>query len=205
MSAAVIPLYQRTEDLAAVREWILEHEDEIRAMEGALPDELAELLTQAEGDFKTKAESVALMVRELEGLAKFAGDERKRLEAREAHYKKAAAGLKDYLRFHMLSSGVEKIEGKLCNVALQNSPPSLVVNAEVWTQEALAEVYEAETHDELRTVRLVPAHDEFEARRVIERGTVNVPDPANPRKLKKQYQSPAEGLEIKQDKHIRIR
>lgn len=128
--AKVIPLYERTAALETVREWILEHDEEIRAMEGALPDELAALLKDAEGEFSAKAESVALMVREFAGLAKFAADEEKRLATRRKHYERVAEGLKEYLRVQMTLADVPKIEGKLCNIGIQKSPPSVKTSAD---------------------------------------------------------------------------
>jgi hypothetical protein len=41
-------LYEATDAIEIVRDWILEHDEELRANEGALPDELAELLAKVE-------------------------------------------------------------------------------------------------------------------------------------------------------------
>jgi hypothetical protein len=120
-----LKLYQTVDALNVVREWIYEHDDEIRNAEGALPDELAALLEQAETDLETKAESVALFVRELYSNAKAVRDERDRLDARVRHYERAAESLKDYLKFQLERSGIAKVEGKLATVRLQKSPPSI--------------------------------------------------------------------------------
>ena len=142
MSAAnVVRLYDRTAALDVIREWIFEHDEEIRAAEGALPDELAELLKQAEGEFEEKAENVALFIRELSGLAKFAKEEADRLAARREHYERSAKGLKDYLHRNLTAAGITKIEGKLCNIGIQKNPPAVKCSLDSWK---LAELHEAE-------------------------------------------------------------
>lgn len=126
MAAPAMKLYEATDALDVVRDWIFEHDEEIRAAEGALPDELAALLDQAEGDFRTKAERVGLFIRELVANSKAVKEEADRLAARAKHYDKAGEGLKRYLQIHMELADIPKIEGKLVTVRLQKSPPSIV-------------------------------------------------------------------------------
>lgn len=122
---AALKLYEAVDAIDVVRAWIYEHDEEIRAMEGALPDELAELLAQAEGDFKSKAERVALFVRELLANAGAIKVEEQRLAARRQHYEKAADGLKAYLKLQMEAADIPKVEGKLVTVRIQKNPPSV--------------------------------------------------------------------------------
>lgn len=124
---ATLKLYEMTDALNVVREWVYENDEAIRAMEGALPDELAELLSQAELDFSAKAENVALFIRELLSSAKAVKEERDRLDARARHYERAAEGLKNYLKFEMQRADIPKVEGKLVTVRLQKNAPAVKV------------------------------------------------------------------------------
>lgn len=104
--------------------------DELRAQlfdaEGELTPELEAALTEAEGSFNEKAERVALFIRELQSNAKAVKEEAQRLSSRAAQYEKTADGLKHYLQREMERVEVLRVEGKLINVRLQKSPPSVV-------------------------------------------------------------------------------
>jgi chromosome segregation ATPase len=119
---ATVTLYERTEALRLVDEWIAEHEEEILAAGGdldALP-ELRALLDQAEGDFKDKVERVALKVRELTATADAVKAEADRLKNRVNALDNAAASLKEYLKRNMEAVGVQKVNGLLATVAVQS-------------------------------------------------------------------------------------
>jgi hypothetical protein len=125
MSATVLKLYDTVDALLIVEEWIYEHEDELRASEGVLPQELADLLAAAQVDFKTKTERVALFIRELLSNAVAVKEEEKRLILRRQHYEKAAEGLKGYLLHELERAGEVKVEGQLATVRVQKSPPAV--------------------------------------------------------------------------------
>ena len=182
MAATMIRLYEATDALQIIFDWIYEHDEEIRAMEGALPAELADLLAKAEGDFKAKAERVALFIRELLANAEAVKLEEQRLVARRKHYEKAADGLKRYLLSQMTAADIPKIEGKLVTVRTQKSPPSLVAPA--FTQETLKLI-----RDEFVTV--VPETRSLNGRAIIEH-------------WKQTGESPVEGVEVTQGLHVRI-
>lgn len=118
-------LYDTVDALETIRMWVMEHDDEIRAAEGALPDELAELLAKAELDFNTKVENVGLFIRELELSAAAMKNEAARLTARQRHMEKAAEGLRRYLLNEMGRAGIPKVEGKRLDVRMQKNPPSI--------------------------------------------------------------------------------
>jgi Siphovirus Gp157 len=124
MTASTLKLYEATDAIEIVRDWILEHDEEMRANEGVLPDELAELLAQVEGDFAQKAERVALFVRELLATAKAIKLEEERLSARRKSMENAADRLKRYLETNMLLAEKMRIEGKLVTLRIQKNPPS---------------------------------------------------------------------------------
>lgn len=125
--SATLKLYEYTDALDVVKAWVLEHDDEIRAAEGAIPDELAELLSSAELGFSEKAENVALFIRELLANAEAVKAEKNRLDARVRHYERAAESLKGYLKEQMQRADIPKVEGKLVTVRVQKNPPSVKV------------------------------------------------------------------------------
>lgn len=137
MTATAMHLYEATDALEIVRDWILEHDEELRANEGAFPDELAELLAKVEGDFATKSERVALFVRELLTTGKAIKIEEERLYARRKSMEHAAERLKRYLEMNMLIAEKMRIDGKLVTLRIQKNPASLHRDREL-SQEELA-------------------------------------------------------------------
>jgi hypothetical protein len=125
MTASTLKLYEATDAIEIVRDWILEHDEELRANEGALPDELAELLAKVEGDFNQKAERVALFIREMLATGKAIKIEEERLYARRKSMENAADRLKRYLEMNMLVAEKMRIDGKLVTLRIQKNPASL--------------------------------------------------------------------------------
>lgn len=123
-----LKLYETTESLRIVEEWIDEHADEIIAAGGALPPELESLLNGAQMDFRKKAERVALKIQSLLATANAVDFEMTRLENRKRHFDLAAKGLKEYLRVQMEIAGERVVEGELCQVRIQKSPPTVTTN-----------------------------------------------------------------------------
>lgn len=131
MAQAAMKLYEHAEAIQLVEDWILEHDDEIRAAEGALPDELAALLAQAQMGFKDKAESVALMVRGLLANAAALKEEVARLTLRRKHFEKAAEGLQEYLRIQLAIAGEKKITTPRTTMWRQLAAAKVEVSADV--------------------------------------------------------------------------
>lgn len=119
-------LYDATDAIEIVRDWVLEHDEELRANEGVLPDELAELLAKVEGDFDKKAERVALFVRELLSTGKAIKEEEDRLVRRRRAMEHAADRLKRYLETNMLQAERMRIEGKLVTLRIQLNNPAVI-------------------------------------------------------------------------------
>lgn len=122
-------LYEAAEALAIVEELIEEHAELIAAAGGdlmAVP-EIAELLEQAEGDFKKKAQNVALFILDVEARSAASAAEAKRLRARAASLEAKADGLKRfYLLRQMQAAGFTKLECELVNIRRQmNSQPTV--------------------------------------------------------------------------------
>jgi hypothetical protein len=130
MTASTLKLYEATDAIEIVRGWILEHDEELRANEGALPDELAELLAKVEGDFNQKAERVALFIREMLATGKAIKIEEERLYARRKSMENAADWLKRYLETNMLIAEKMRIDGQLVTLRIQKNPPSLARDRE---------------------------------------------------------------------------
>jgi hypothetical protein len=131
MTQAAMKLYEHTAAIQLVEDWILEHDDEIRAAEGALPPELAELLETAQIGFKEKAESVALMVRGFLANVVALKAEIARLEGRKKHFEKAADGLKEYLRIQLCIAGEKKITTPRTTMWRQLTGPMVKVDEDV--------------------------------------------------------------------------
>lgn len=122
---ATITLYERTEALNIVAAFIEEHADVIAENGGTLPDELAALLDDAEGEFDSKVEHVALFIRSLGHTADAIKAEEDRLSARRKAIANAAASLTNYLHAHLAGAGKTQVKGVLATVAIQQSPPSV--------------------------------------------------------------------------------
>lgn len=113
-----VTLYQIADMRDVLDEWLAESEGEVTP-------ELQQLLDELEGKANEKIERVGLYVREQLALASAIDEEAKRLAARSAARKKAAEGLKAYLKANMERLGTKKVEGLLATVAIQNNPPAV--------------------------------------------------------------------------------
>ena len=132
MTTANVTLY----DLASMRDVL---DDFLAETEGEVTPELQQLLDDLEGKTNEKIERVGLYVREQLALASAIDEEAKRLSARSAARKKAAEGLKAYLKAMMERIGTSKVNGLLCTVAIQaNSVPSVTCELD---QESLKVAY----------------------------------------------------------------
>ncbi len=120
-----LKLYETVEALAIVNAWIEEHADDLLASGGELSPELSALLDQAEGDFATKVERVALKVRSMEVTADAIKAEEVRLAQKRRVQENAVASLKSYLREALRLAGQTKVVGTLATVSVQKNPPSV--------------------------------------------------------------------------------
>lgn len=114
---AGLTLYAIGEEMEAIHSALAENG-------GELTDELAAQLDAIEEAFDVKAERTALVIRQLQAQAEVVKSEAKRLSDRAASLEKSAASLKEYLRFHMVTSGRDVVKGALATVRMQQSPPS---------------------------------------------------------------------------------
>lgn len=94
--------------------------------DGEVTPELQQLLDELAGASNEKIERVALYIREQLATAAAIEEEVKRLGARVAARKRAADGLKAYLKSQMERLGTTKVEGLLATIAIQkNGQPSV--------------------------------------------------------------------------------
>lgn len=124
-AAPNIHLYEATEQLRTVGDWLLESG-------GEMTPEIEALLAEAEGTFREKAERVALYIRELEvtsaaikGRAGALRTEPDRLDKLAKGYADAAARLKKYLTEQMQAAEIDMIEGDFVWLKLKKNPPAV--------------------------------------------------------------------------------
>lgn len=194
MSAPAIRLWEATDAIEIVRDWLAEHDEELRANEGVLPDELAELLDQVSTDFDKKAERVALFVRELVATGKAIKEEEERLRARRKSVENTVDCLKRYLELNMLAAEKMRIDGKLVTLRIQKNPPSLLRDREL-SQEELATLHAVDS----ALVLFTPASYALNGSAVIA-----VSRKADEKGKVIGYECPIEGLRVIQGASLRI-
>lgn len=197
MTATAIKLYEATDAIEIVRDWILEHDEELRANEGVLPDELADLLAKVEGDFATKAERVALFIREQVATSKAIKEEEERLRARRKSIENSVDGLKRYLEINMLAAEKMRIDGKLVTLRIQKNPPSCIVEREIPESE-LATWHEL---DERLVVFTPPQPARYS---LNPSGVITASKQVDDKGKVTGYESPIEGVIVRQGASLRI-
>lgn len=85
-----------------------------------------DVIEQAEGEFKDKAEAVACYIKSLEADAKAIKEEIESLSARLNTKKNRAEKLRDYLAFCMDSANAERIETPKCNLYFRKSSKVII-------------------------------------------------------------------------------
>ena len=130
-----VTLAELGDDLAVVNAWMEEHDEEMRANEGVVPDALAALLEKVEGDLAKKVERIGLFIRAILAKVQSAAAEKAALAAevafyaaREKRFNAQADSLKKYTLHCLIRMGRKKIEGDTLDVRAQlNSAPSVVI------------------------------------------------------------------------------
>lgn len=78
-------------------------------------------------DFTTKAQNIEMVCRQITKDIPAIEAELKRLKSLKEHRERVAAGLHEYLKFHMEATGIQKIEAPLFSISLRTNPPSVEV------------------------------------------------------------------------------
>lgn len=116
-------LYELTTTYAAVLDRAYD-----LAEDGEIPAGIVAELDALEGDIDTKLSGCCRMVKALSAMAHANAEEAKRLTQRAKAAEHGVSQIKDYMQHNMESMGWDKRKvDELFTVALQNSPPSVVV------------------------------------------------------------------------------
>lgn len=91
---------------------------------------IADTLESMQGAIEVKAQNVAFMVRNFEALADQIKAAEEAMSARRKAMEARAARIRSYLLGNMLACGISKIECPEFRIAVQNNPPSVVIDSE---------------------------------------------------------------------------
>jgi vacuolar-type H+-ATPase subunit E/Vma4 len=181
MTAATVRLY----DLAEAREILSQFLEET---EGEVTPEIEALLDQLDGQVTEKVERVGLYIREQVVTAAAIKEEEQRLSARRKALERAVEGLKNYLQRQMERLGKTKVDGLLCTVALQKSPPSVRCTLDGF---GLVQLLESGDETKASLVTLVPESYKVNGTAVLA--------------AYKAGQELPNGIAVEQGQHVRIR
>jgi len=117
------PLYEIAGDLRAVL-------DDIEDADGELDDVLERRWDAIAGEWAAKIEACAHVSRELDAEAATIRTEEKRLAARRHAVEARGERLRDYMRAELERVGERRVKTPLVTVAIQASPPRVVVDDE---------------------------------------------------------------------------
>lgn len=112
-------LYELTEMYQNIWELIGDEDIDLDALEIALG--------QVEDTLETKAESMAVLVKSIDGDVSALKEEEGRLSKRRKALENKQTNIKLYLENQLKFMGIDKVKTKLFTVTLQNNPPSVNV------------------------------------------------------------------------------
>lgn len=162
-------LYELSHEYRQAEQLLNQAEDEIE-LKYAM-----DLLTELEVALEEKVENTAKLIKTFEAEAEKFKTEAKRLSDKAASYSKKAKGLKEWIHDSFYQNGIERIDGELFTVALQNNPVSLDI----------------ESVDNIPKEYLIEQEPRVDKRALL--------------KDIKDHGVYVEGVGLKQDKHVRIR
>ena len=119
MSAPLYELVAQHQDLARLAE-----EEELD------PQALADTLEGLEGQIELKAQSVAMVVRNLEADAEAIAEAAKQMQLRARRLEERADAIKTYLLTNMQATGITKISCKYFTISLRKNPPRVDISDE---------------------------------------------------------------------------
>ena len=115
-------LYELSYDYRRTAEFLDQAEDETE-IKYAL-----ELITELEVALESKVENTAKLIKSFEAEAEKFKTEAKRLSDKSTSYANKAKSLKEWIHDSFTLNGIERIDGDLFTVSLQNNPLSLSVS-----------------------------------------------------------------------------
>ena len=134
-----------------------------------------DLITELEVALEEKIENTAKLIKSFEAEADKFKAEAKRLSDKSTSYANKAKSLKQWIYDSFHQNGIDRIKGDLFTVALQNNPVSLDIQSE----------------DKIPKEYLIEQQPKIDRRALL--------------KDMKEHGVYVEGVNLKQDKHVRIR
>ena len=101
---------------------------------------LKDTLDSINDAIETKVENTAFVIKSLEGNIRLIDEEIKRLQAMKVTQQNNGKSLKLYIQEAMEQVGLDKVQGELIKVAIQNNPPSVRLDEDFSNDEYLVEV-----------------------------------------------------------------
>ncbi len=101
---------------------------------------LKDTLDSINDAIEKKVENTAFVIKSLEGNIRLIDEEIKRLQAMKATQQNNGKSLKLYIQEAMEQVGLDKVQGELIKVAIQNNPPSVRLDEDFSNNEYLVEV-----------------------------------------------------------------
>ena len=86
---------------------------------------LEKALGSIEENIEQKADNTAKLIKSIEGSIKVVKEEEERLAKKRKALENKVKGIKDYLEMQLKVMEIDKVQGELFTVALQNNPPSV--------------------------------------------------------------------------------
>jgi len=183
MSGLTLQVFDETDALALVREWIENNPEALAESGGELPPELAALLDQFEGPFNDLRARDAAFIKELRLNVENLLAARSQIAARIARLQSWVDALEARLFAQMEAAGVSKVENTVARATTQLSSPAV---KHALTNDELAALYE--THREF--IRVVPMQLHLDSKAVLAAHKAKQPIPP--------------GVQVIQSKHLRI-
>lgn len=91
-----------------------------------------------EGEYEQKAESIAVLIKQLESEAKILKAEKAAIAKRQSQKEKSVENLKNYLLRTMQALGINKVDMPKAVISIRNNAPSLIIDDEMsfitWAQ-----------------------------------------------------------------------
>lgn len=101
---------------------------------------LKDTLDAIEDAIEKKVENTAFVIKSLEGNIRLIDEEIKRLQAMKVTQQNNGKSLKLYIQEAMEQVGLDKVQGELIKVTIQNNPPSVRLDEDFSNNEYLVEV-----------------------------------------------------------------
>lgn len=109
-----------------------QYQDVLAKVEDGVPEDvLKDTLESIEGDIAEKIESMAKLIRSIEGEEAIYQAEEKRLYDKRKVLENHRASVKKYMEEQLSRAGFDKIKGQLFTVTFQDNPPSVQILGEI--------------------------------------------------------------------------